>query len=232
MFDIGIDKLLIVGVLVGLILGPERLREWRRSIPRTIGRVHALYLQGKAQVVEDLNELAPDWREYDPRLLHPRRILRDLNDAAVQQNVEPDSDRMRSGVAAGASPGEESPSGADGHGSTDAAQGVREDVDRTARPPGQEYTLGDLDQKRDDPRDREEKPGTPGQDSREEHAEGDEEDDVEEEIDVDRCGSGHHAIEGLVDEAQVLLEVHRPEHDRAENDEVDAGRGAGENTRS
>lgn len=87
MFDLGWDKLIVVGILIGLVAGPERLREWRRSVPRTIGRWHALYQQGRAQVVEDLDELAPDWREYDPRLLHPRRILKDLTDAARQEAV-------------------------------------------------------------------------------------------------------------------------------------------------
>lgn len=78
MFDFGIDKMIVVAVLVGLIMGPERLRELRRALPRHIGRLHALYQQGRAQVVDELNELAPDWREYDPRPLHPRRILKDI----------------------------------------------------------------------------------------------------------------------------------------------------------
>lgn len=78
MFDLGIDKMIVVAVLVGLIMGPERLRELRRALPRHIGRIHALYQQGRAQVVDELDELAPDWREYDPRALHPRRILKDI----------------------------------------------------------------------------------------------------------------------------------------------------------
>lgn len=78
MFGIEFDKLLLVGILVGVIVGPARLREWRRKLPQIVGRVHALYQQGRAEVTKDLDELAPDWREYDPRQLHPRRILRDL----------------------------------------------------------------------------------------------------------------------------------------------------------
>lgn len=82
MFDIGIDKLVVVGVLVGLIVGPERLREWRRALPRQLGRLYALYQQGRSQVVSELDDLAPDWREYDPRQLHPRSVLRDLEETA------------------------------------------------------------------------------------------------------------------------------------------------------
>lgn len=96
MFDFGIDKMIVVAVLVGLIMGPERLRELRRALPRHVGRIHALYLQGRAQVVDELNELAPDWREYDPRRLHPRRILQDLDAAATASSTEP-ADQMRSG---------------------------------------------------------------------------------------------------------------------------------------
>ncbi len=83
MFDFGIDKMIVVAVLVGLVMGPERLRDLRRSLPQYVGRIHALYQQGRTQVVDELNELAPDWREYDPRQLHPRRILQDLNAAAA-----------------------------------------------------------------------------------------------------------------------------------------------------
>lgn len=95
MFDFGIDKMIVVAVLVGLIMGPERLRELRRALPRHVGRIHALYLQGRAQVVDELNELAPDWREYDPRQLHPRRILQDLN-AAATASTTTSTEQMRS----------------------------------------------------------------------------------------------------------------------------------------
>ena len=98
MFDFGIDKMIVVAVLVGLIMGPERLRDLRHSLPQHIGRLHALYLQGRAHVVDELNELAPDWREYDPRQLHPRRILQDLN-AAAAASAPPE-------VSSGVGPGE------------------------------------------------------------------------------------------------------------------------------
>lgn len=82
MFDIGIDKLMVVGVLVGLIAGPERLLSWSRTVMHGIGRMRAAYQQGKVSVVSELNELAPEWRDYDPRRLHPRRILREALEGA------------------------------------------------------------------------------------------------------------------------------------------------------
>ncbi|WP_136585898.1 Sec-independent protein translocase subunit TatA/TatB [Microbacterium hydrothermale] len=101
MFDFGFDKMIVVAVLVGIILGPERLRELRRALPRHLGRLHELYQQGRAQVVDELNEFAPDWREYDPRQLHPRRILQDLNAAAAASAVERATSRGGPGEPSG-----------------------------------------------------------------------------------------------------------------------------------
>ena len=106
MFDMGIDKLVIVGILIGVIAGPARLREWRRALPRFVGRVHALYQQGRSQVVGELDELAPDWREYDPRQLDPRRILRDLGEEAARATA-PAPEGAKSGPIAGVRAGEE-----------------------------------------------------------------------------------------------------------------------------
>lgn len=224
MFDMGMDKLIFVGVIVGLIIGPERLREWRHSVPRAVGRMHALYLQGKSQVVDDLNELAPDWREYDPRLLHPKRIIRDLTDAAAQQALEADRDRAKSGHTAGVSSGDVSASDSHPDGAHHSAEGVRDDVDRTARPAGEEDTLRDLDQQWDRPRDPQEQPGVAGKETREQDAEGDEEDDVRDDVEVDRGGSGHDGVQAVVEEVDVALEVHRPEHDHSEGHQVQSSR--------
>nr|WP_235561574.1 hypothetical protein [Microbacterium sp. Leaf436] len=224
MFDMGMDKLIFVGVIVGLIIGPERLREWRHSLPRAVGRMHALYLQGKSQVVDDLNELAPDWREYDPRLLHPKRIIRDLTDAAAQQALEADRDRAKSGHTAGVSPGDVSASDPHPDRSHHSAESVRGDVDRTARPAGEEDALSDLDQQRNRPRDAQEQPGAAGKETREQDAERDEEDDVRDDVEVERGGSGHDGVQAVVEEVDAALEVHRPEHDHPEGRQVQGRR--------
>lgn len=227
----GMDKLIFVGVIVGLIIGPERLREWRHSLPRAVGRMHALYLQGKSQVVDDLNELAPDWREYDPRLLHPKRIIRDLTDAAAQQALEADRDRAKSGLTAGVSPGDVSASDPHPDAPHQPAQGVRGDVDRAARPAGQEDTLSDLDEQRDRPRDAQEQPRVAGKETREQDAEGDEEDDVRDDVEVDRGGSGRDGVQAVVEEVDAPFEVHRREHDNSEGHQVQ-GRRDGSSTTS
>lgn len=105
MFDFGLDKLLLVGILVGVILGPSRLRELRQTIPRSLGRLHALYLEGRSQVIDELDDLAPDWREYDPRALHPRRILRELADTAAR-DAATGGEKTTADAAQGESEGE------------------------------------------------------------------------------------------------------------------------------
>lgn len=77
MFDIGWDKLLLVAMLVGLVAGPERLMDWSRSAVQFLGRAREAYRTGKATVVGELDQFAPDWRSYDPRRMDPRRIIRD-----------------------------------------------------------------------------------------------------------------------------------------------------------
>ncbi|MEX0153023.1 Sec-independent protein translocase TatB [Microbacterium sp. LMI1-1-1.1] len=77
MFDMGWDKLLLVAMLVGLVAGPERLMGWSRSAVQFLGRAREAYRAGKAQVVGELDQFAPDWRSYDPRRMDPRRIIRD-----------------------------------------------------------------------------------------------------------------------------------------------------------
>ncbi len=76
MFDMGWDKLLLVGLLVGLVAGPERLLAWSRTAVQMLGRLRGAYREGKAQVVGELDQFAPDWRSYDPRQMDPRRIIR------------------------------------------------------------------------------------------------------------------------------------------------------------
>lgn len=66
MFDMGWDKLLLVGLLVGLVAGPERLLAWSRTAVQMLGRLRGAYREGKAQVVGELDQFAPDWRSYDP----------------------------------------------------------------------------------------------------------------------------------------------------------------------
>lgn len=180
MFGIELDKLIFVGVLIGLIVGPARLVEWRRKLPQMIGRVHALYQQGRAQVTRDLDDMAPDWREYDPRQLHPRRILRELG-ADVRKAAESDGEQVNSHLSAGESPVEPAAHARDEQSGREAARRVGDDVEDAADP-------GRQDERRNDPGDDQHRPGVSPQEGREETAERQEEQHVQAEIHLPPIG--------------------------------------------
>jgi sec-independent protein translocase protein TatB len=150
-FGIELDKLLFVGVLVGLIVGPTRLNEWRRKLPQVVGRVHALYQQGRAQVTRDLDDMAPDWREYDPRQLDPRRVLRELG-ADVRKAAESDGGRVGSGPRPGEAPVESEAGAADERGGRQPADGGGDHVEAPAHAARPEEAPSELVHRRKDPR--------------------------------------------------------------------------------
>ena len=86
-FGITIEKLLVIGVIAALLVGPERLPRYAESFARLVKRAGD-YLRGakdrmREEVGPEIDEL--DWRKLDPRQYDPRRIIRDalLDDAPV-----------------------------------------------------------------------------------------------------------------------------------------------------
>lgn len=220
MFGIEFDKLIFVGVLIGLIVGPARLVEWRRKVPRMVGRMHALYQQGRAQVTRDLDDMAPDWREYDPRQLHPRRILREIG-ADMRRATESDGERVVSDSPAGESPVEPLAYAGDEQSRREAARGVGDDVEDAADARRQEESLGDLDERRNDPGDDQHRPGVPRHEGREEAAERQEEQHVQAKIHLPLVGGGEESEREVEDQVRVTVEMVGPQKDDREHDEVD-----------
>ncbi|MFD5224952.1 twin-arginine translocase TatA/TatE family subunit [Microbacterium sp. NPDC058342] len=73
------DKLLLIGLVAVLIIGPERLPKAAESFARFVRRAGE-YLRDTKSKMKD--ELGPeidevDWRKLDPRQYDPRRIIRD-----------------------------------------------------------------------------------------------------------------------------------------------------------
>ncbi|MGF2948551.1 twin-arginine translocase TatA/TatE family subunit [Microbacterium alcoholitolerans] len=73
------DKLLLIGVVAMLIIGPERLPKAAESFSKFVRRAGE-YLRDTKSKMRD--ELGPeidevDWRKLDPRQYDPRRIIRD-----------------------------------------------------------------------------------------------------------------------------------------------------------
>ncbi|MBS1697939.1 MAG: Sec-independent protein translocase TatB [Actinobacteria bacterium] len=78
-FGITIEKLLVIGVIAALLVGPERLPRYAESFARLVKKAGD-YLRGakdrmREEVGPEIDEL--DWRKLDPRQYDPRRIIRD-----------------------------------------------------------------------------------------------------------------------------------------------------------
>lgn len=78
-FGLTFEKLVLIGVIAALIIGPERLPQVAESFARLVRRVGE-YLRDTRDRVKD--EMGPemedvDWRKLDPRQYDPRRIIRD-----------------------------------------------------------------------------------------------------------------------------------------------------------
>ncbi len=78
-FGLTIEKLLLIGVIAALIIGPDRLPKYAESLARLTKRAKET-MQGAKTRMRD--EMGPefddvDWRKLDPRQYDPRRIIRE-----------------------------------------------------------------------------------------------------------------------------------------------------------
>ncbi|GAA5028604.1 Sec-independent protein translocase TatB [Microbacterium fluvii] len=84
---ITIEKLLLLGVIAALIIGPERLPRYAEGLARMTHRVRDFLSSTKTRVKDEMGEDFDDvdWRSLDPRQYDPRRIIREalLDDAPI-----------------------------------------------------------------------------------------------------------------------------------------------------
>lgn len=78
-FGLTFEKLLLIGLIAVLIVGPERLPRIAEGFAKVVRRAGE-YLRDTRTRVRD--EMGPelddvDWRKLDPRQYDPRRIIRD-----------------------------------------------------------------------------------------------------------------------------------------------------------
>lgn len=78
-FGFDFDKLIVIGIIAVIIVGPERLPGLAESLAKFVRRAGE-YLKGAKERVAE--EMGPefndtDWRKLDPRQYDPRRIIRD-----------------------------------------------------------------------------------------------------------------------------------------------------------
>ncbi|WP_395245755.1 Sec-independent protein translocase TatB [Agromyces sp. MMS24-K17] len=118
-FGLTFEKLLLIGVIAALLVGPTRIPVYAAALGRFVSKLRAL-----AQTTTDRvrDELGPeftdeDWRALDPRRYDPRSIMR----AALQDDPDADAPpatitRSRAALGQGGrgadAPGDDAPSDA------------------------------------------------------------------------------------------------------------------------
>jgi len=74
-----IEKIIMIGVIAAILIGPERLPQAAEWLGRTARKTRE-YIQGartrvQEEMGEDLGDV--DWKKLDPRQYDPRRIIRE-----------------------------------------------------------------------------------------------------------------------------------------------------------
>ena len=79
MFGLSGEKLLILGIIAVIVLGPERLPEYAKGLANIIKSLRRMADGATTQMKEELGEDFDDmdWRKLDPRQYDPRRIIRE-----------------------------------------------------------------------------------------------------------------------------------------------------------
>ncbi len=82
-----IEKLLLIGLIAGMIIGPERLPRYAATLAQFTRRARDFARNAGSRVKEEMGEDFEDvdWRTLDPRQYDPRRIIREalLDDAPI-----------------------------------------------------------------------------------------------------------------------------------------------------
>ncbi|UUT35524.1 Sec-independent protein translocase TatB [Microbacterium elymi] len=75
-FGLTIEKLVVIGVIVGLLLGPDRLPRYAAMLAQALARGREMLGTAKSRMKDELGDDV-DWRTLDPRQYDPRRIIRE-----------------------------------------------------------------------------------------------------------------------------------------------------------
>lgn len=87
MFGLTFEKLLLVAVFAGLVIGPHRLPHYAQQLGRTIRGLKNMLESARATTEHDIGVslVRAEWNTFDPRQYDPRRIVRD----ALSDNPSP-----------------------------------------------------------------------------------------------------------------------------------------------
>ncbi|WP_341975357.1 Sec-independent protein translocase TatB [Microbacterium sp. LWO13-1.2] len=78
-FGLTFEKLLLIGLIAVMIIGPERLPRVAENFSKFVRRAGLFLRDTKSKVREEMGPEIDDvdWRKLDPRQYDPRRIIRD-----------------------------------------------------------------------------------------------------------------------------------------------------------
>ena len=105
MFELSIEKLVVIGLIAAFLIGPERLPAYAERLARLVRVVRSMADDAKGRLQDELGPDA-DWQRLDPRQYDPRRIIRnaltDEDDGAapLRTDLRPAPPAQRSGAPA------------------------------------------------------------------------------------------------------------------------------------
>ena len=87
MFGLTFEKVLLLALLAGLLLGPDRLPAAAQRLGELARGARRLLTDAESRVKEEMGPEfdTVDWRQLDPRRYDPRRVIRD----ALREPVDP-----------------------------------------------------------------------------------------------------------------------------------------------
>jgi len=105
-FGLDFEKLLVIGFIAVIIIGPQRLPKYAAQFGRLVRAVRDLANGAKDRLRDEMGPEFDDvdWQKLDPRQYDPRRIIRDaLSDGRDSGAVvRPPAVKARATMAAGA----------------------------------------------------------------------------------------------------------------------------------
>lgn len=106
MFGLDFEKLLVIGVIAVIIVGPQRLPKYAAQLGRLVRTLRDMANGAKDRLRDEMGPEFDDvdWQKLDPRQYDPRRIIRDalLDDGASAPVVRPVAVKPSAPMADGA----------------------------------------------------------------------------------------------------------------------------------
>lgn len=94
MFGLSFEKLIIVGIIAAIVIGPQRLPRYAQKLGEFARLLRAQVDTARTRAAESMG--TEDWRTLDPRQYDPRRIIREALD---EPGMAPSSETADPGSA-------------------------------------------------------------------------------------------------------------------------------------